>query len=49
MEIWTLTTNALRRYDDVRQIVVDYAYQQSATGPSTSRAFSRRSSARGAA
>jgi aminodeoxyfutalosine deaminase len=26
MEIWTLTTNALRRYDDFRQIVVDYAY-----------------------
>src|SRR5437763_13544858 len=26
MEIWTLTTNALRRYDDFRQIVVDYAH-----------------------
>jgi aminodeoxyfutalosine deaminase len=26
MEIWTLTTNALRHYDDFRQIVVDYAY-----------------------
>jgi aminodeoxyfutalosine deaminase len=25
MEVWTLTTNALRRYDDFRQIVVDYA------------------------
>jgi aminodeoxyfutalosine deaminase len=25
MEVWTLTTNALRRYDDFRQVVVDYA------------------------
>ena len=25
IEVWTLTTNALRRYDDFRQIVVDYA------------------------
>jgi aminodeoxyfutalosine deaminase len=25
IEIWTLTTNALRRYDDFREIVVDYA------------------------
>src|SRR2546423_10683735 len=25
MEVWTLTTNALRRYADFRQVVVDYA------------------------
>ena len=25
MEVWTLTTNALRRYDDFRQVVADYA------------------------
>src|SRR5918911_201330 len=25
MEVWTLTTNALRRYEDFRQVVVDYA------------------------
>jgi aminodeoxyfutalosine deaminase len=25
MEVWTLTTNVLRRYDDFRQVVVDYA------------------------
>jgi aminodeoxyfutalosine deaminase len=27
MEVWTLTTNALRRYEDFRQIVVDYAQE----------------------
>jgi aminodeoxyfutalosine deaminase len=25
IEVWTLTTNALRRYDDFRQVVLDYA------------------------
>src|SRR5439155_6579293 len=25
MEIWTLTTNALRHYDDFREVVLDYA------------------------
>jgi aminodeoxyfutalosine deaminase len=27
MEVWTLTTNALRRYEDFRQVVVDYAQE----------------------
>jgi aminodeoxyfutalosine deaminase len=29
MEVWTLTTNALRRYEDFRQVVVDYAQEAS--------------------
>jgi len=32
MEIWTLTTNALRHYDDFRQIVVDYAHEAARHG-----------------
>jgi aminodeoxyfutalosine deaminase len=32
MEVWTLTTNALRRYDDFRQIVVDYAAEAARHG-----------------
>jgi len=32
IEIWVLTTNALRRRDDFRQIVVDYAAEASAHG-----------------
>src|SRR5919199_6726898 len=32
IEVWTLTTNALRRYDDFRQIVVDYAQDASRHG-----------------
>ena len=32
MEIWTLTTNALRQYDDFRQIVVDYAEEAAGHG-----------------
>lgn len=32
IEIWVLTTNALRRRDDFRQIVVDYAAEASAQG-----------------
>jgi aminodeoxyfutalosine deaminase len=27
IEVWILTTNALRRYDDFRQVVVDYAQE----------------------
>ncbi len=32
MEIWTLTTNALRRYEDFRQVVTDYAREASRHG-----------------
>ena len=32
IEVWTLTTNALRRYDGFRQIVVDYAQDASGHG-----------------
>jgi aminodeoxyfutalosine deaminase len=32
IEIWVLTTNALQRRDDFRQIVVDYAAEASAHG-----------------
>ena len=32
MEVWTLTTNALRHYDDFRQVVVDYAQEASGHG-----------------
>jgi aminodeoxyfutalosine deaminase len=32
MEVWTLTTNALRRYDDFCQIVVDYAAEAARHG-----------------
>jgi aminodeoxyfutalosine deaminase len=32
MEVWTLTTNALRRYDDFRRIVVDYAEEAAGHG-----------------
>src|SRR5918912_1302294 len=32
MEVWTLTTNALRRYDDFRQVVVDYAEEAARHG-----------------
>jgi aminodeoxyfutalosine deaminase len=32
MEIWTLTTNALRRYEDFRQVVVDYAEEAARHG-----------------
>jgi aminodeoxyfutalosine deaminase len=32
MAVWTLTTNALRHYDDFRQVVVDYAAEASRHG-----------------
>jgi aminodeoxyfutalosine deaminase len=32
IEVWILTTNALRRYDDFRQVVVDYAEQAARHG-----------------
>jgi aminodeoxyfutalosine deaminase len=32
MEVWTLTTNALRHHEDFRQIVVDYAAEAAAHG-----------------
>ena len=32
IEIWTLTTNTLRQYDDFRQVVVDYAEQAAGYG-----------------
>src|ERR671927_361136 len=32
MEVWTLTTNALRRYADFRQVVVDYAEEAARHG-----------------
>jgi len=32
MEVWTLTTNALRNYDDFRQVVVDYAEEAARHG-----------------
>jgi aminodeoxyfutalosine deaminase len=32
MEVWTLTTNALRHYDDFRQVVVDYAQEAARHG-----------------
>jgi aminodeoxyfutalosine deaminase len=32
IEVWILTTNALRRYDDFRQIVVDYAAEAARHG-----------------
>jgi aminodeoxyfutalosine deaminase len=32
MEIWTMTTNALRRYADFRQVVVDYAEEAARHG-----------------
>jgi aminodeoxyfutalosine deaminase len=32
MEVWTLTTNALRHYDDFRQVVVDYAEEAARHG-----------------
>ena len=32
IEVWILTTNALQRYDDFRQVVVDYAAEAAAHG-----------------
>ena len=32
IEVWILTTNALRRYDDFRQVALDYAEQAAAHG-----------------
>jgi aminodeoxyfutalosine deaminase len=32
MEVWTLTTNSLRRYPDFRQVVVDYAEEAARHG-----------------
>lgn len=32
IEVWILTTNALQRYDDFRQVVVDYAGEAAAHG-----------------
>jgi len=32
IRVWVLTTNALRRYDDFRQVVVDYAAEAAAHG-----------------
>ncbi len=32
IETWVLTTNALRRYDDFRQVVVDYAAEAAGHG-----------------
>jgi aminodeoxyfutalosine deaminase len=32
MEVWTVTTNALRRYADFRQVVVDYAQEAARHG-----------------
>ena len=32
MEVWTLTTNALRHYDDFRRVVVDYAHEAARHG-----------------
>jgi aminodeoxyfutalosine deaminase len=32
MEVWALTTNALRHYDDFRQVVVDYAAEAARHG-----------------
>jgi aminodeoxyfutalosine deaminase len=32
MEVWTLTTNALRHYEDFRQVVVDYAEEAARHG-----------------
>ena len=32
IEVWVLTTNALRRADDFRQVVVDYAAEAASHG-----------------
>src|SRR5215471_8996992 len=32
IEVWILTTNCLRRYDDFRQVVVDYAAEAAGFG-----------------
>jgi adenosine deaminase len=48
MAVWALTTNAMRHYDDFRQVVVDYTQEAARHGAVYIAGSSPRSSASGA-
>jgi hypothetical protein len=47
IDVWILTTFALRTHEDFRQVVIEYAAEAAEHGRSTSRGSSRRPSVRG--